>query len=55
MHTSIRLPDLNTPAASGRHMDVTLLDGLNAGDKIQFTVDAATSGLTAIRVVESAR
>ena len=30
----------------------SLLNGLNAGDKIQFTIDGANSTITSIRVIE---
>lgn len=33
----------------------SLLNGLNAGDSVQFSIDAARSAITSIEVVESAR
>ena len=33
----------------------TLLNGLNAGDKISFTIDAGKSTITAIEVLETAK
>jgi Cu/Ag efflux protein CusF len=33
----------------------SLLNGLNMGDKIRFTIDAAQSTVTSIEVIESAK
>jgi Cu/Ag efflux protein CusF len=32
----------------------SLLNGLNAGDRIQFTIDAVRSAITSIEVIEAA-
>jgi len=49
---------LSLPSSSIPRVPVTppdLLNGLNPGDKIGFTIDAAKSTIVAIEVIEAAK